>query len=246
MRPVIRATTLLLAALVSGWTASANAGRLDISYDATADRVSIQAEQASLSGLLARLALLTDIDVQMDPAAERPVSLVVASRPLEAALQTLLRPPLGSLLVQSQGADGSTRIRAINVYAPGRRDDGRLAPLLDLSESDALTQARLASVDGYVPTAFLKLERQWQSRFARMSAADQADYRKRKLQRLEQLRQAAADRHQRRLAARAAGRRAAARVEATLAELARTDPAAHAEWLRQRDQLLRERGLTER
>ena len=106
-------SAILMAGLLLSTAAKTNAEALQqqrISYNPTNDLMTVQVEQISLKAVLSRIALLSGIEISMDPRVEHEVSAEINSQPLEEGIKQLVRD-LNSVFLYSE--PGETN------FAPG-------------------------------------------------------------------------------------------------------------------------------
>jgi len=146
-------------------------------YDKETDTSSIRADKVSLKGLLARIGLISGVAFYMDPAAEKPVTVLLREQRLERGLKKMFEAQnLSSAMIyeQKEGQDpaGEPLLIAVKVVpnASGSGSNANLAPVVDL-EGEAMIRSFSRSPRGkeHGPSSiFSYLEERWQARLKRM------------------------------------------------------------------------------
>jgi len=165
---------LVLVAFVG---ATAFAGGPEVIYDKATDRLSVQAEMVSLKGLLARIALLSGVELLMDPEVEQQVSITLKDRSLEKGLkkimQTLnLRYAMIYQKKEGQGQSAEPLLISMKIVPEGKENNPNLnfAPVVDVNgEAVIRSFSRRPRRDGQTtPPIFGYAEKRWQARLDRM------------------------------------------------------------------------------
>lgn len=129
---------LLSFALVE--TSGANAvSQQTLQYDPNNDELSVHVEQASLKTVLSRIAMLSGIEVLMDPRVEQQVSVEIEKQPLEAGLKQLVRG-MNSVFRYGESAsaqDSKPLLVGLNLLPQSEVDEQMLEPLLSI-EGEAM------------------------------------------------------------------------------------------------------------
>ena len=149
--------------------------RPQVRYDSAADRLTVVAQEIPLSKLLAHIAVASGIEILMDPAADRSVSITLHDKPLEAGLKQLVRGLSYAMFYESKPSDGSKPspplLIAMKVLPRGKKDSTDLAPVVTL-EKEARARA-VAAVSTPRPSGHLtgySAER-WQMRLDKLDEA---------------------------------------------------------------------------
>ncbi len=110
-----------------------------VSYDAGNDRLTVQVEQVSLKAVLSRIALLSGIEVLMDPRVERQVSTVIEGQALEYGIKRLVRGLNSVFLYGEPDTTKGTKpmLVSLRLLPQGEVDGSMLEPLM-LLEGEAL------------------------------------------------------------------------------------------------------------
>jgi len=165
---------LVLVAFVG---ATASAGGPEVIYDKATDRLSVGADMVSLKGLLARIALLSGVEVLMDPEVEQPVSITLKDRSLEKGLkkimQTLnLRYAMIYQKKAGQGQSAEPLLISMKIVPEGKENNPNLnfAPVVDVNGEAVIRSLsrRPRSEEHTPPAIFGYAEKRWQARLNRM------------------------------------------------------------------------------
>ncbi len=110
-----------------------------LQYDPNNDVLTLQVEQVSLKTVLSRIAMLSGIEVLMDPRVEQQVSVTIQNQPLEQGLKQLVR---GMNSVFRYGESGSTMgakplLVGLSLLPQSDADGQMLEPLLSM-EGEAM------------------------------------------------------------------------------------------------------------
>lgn len=118
--------------------------RPQVRYDSTADRLTVIAQEIPLSKLLVHIAVASGIEILMDPAADRSVSITLRDKPLEAGLKQLVRGLSYAMFYGSKTSDGSKPspplLITMKVLPQGKEDSTALVPVVTL-EKEARARA---------------------------------------------------------------------------------------------------------
>jgi hypothetical protein len=145
---------------------------MEVSYDKTADQLSVRAEAASLKAVLGQVALQSGLEVLFDEAADGPLTITIQPGSLEASVKQLLRGR-SNIMRYNKDNQGKPLLIGVVVLPAGQTDASRARPLLDPNDEAYRFAARQAAsakgqeVDGYVSTGDRNDER-WQARLAEM------------------------------------------------------------------------------
>lgn len=167
--------TLLLSALFLPAAAIAADMRPQVRYDSAADRLTVVAQEIPLSTLLAHIAVTSGIEILMDPAADRPVSITLRDQRLEVGLKQLVRGLSYAMFYESKPFEGSKPspplLIAMKVLPQGKEDSTALAPVVTLEkEARARAVAPGSTARPSGPSAGYSAER-WQMRLDKLPEA---------------------------------------------------------------------------
>lgn len=176
-----------------------------VHYDPATDRLTLNVQDMSLTQLLARISAQTGVEILLDPALERPVTVAVQDQPLEAGLTTLTRE-YNTVMIHDQrdvpGKGIQTLLTTIKLLPRGQTNTALLRPALS-PEAEAVMRAkghdpagmpgnggtdarvserRAARLEKMTPEQRAKLE-QIETDKAKRKAQMQADRAERKVQR---------------------------------------------------------------
>ena len=116
-----------------------------VRYDAVSDRIAIQAQATSLTGLLAQISRQSGVEILIDPAVERPVTMDIKDQPLEQALEALTRG-LNTVLVHDvrtlPGKGEQNVLVMVKLLPKGQTNTALLMPVLS-PEAEAMLGAEL-------------------------------------------------------------------------------------------------------
>lgn len=145
---------------------------MEVSYDKSADQLSVRAEAASLKAVLGQVALQSGLEVLFDEAADGPLTITIQPGSLEASVKQLLRGR-SNIMRYNKDNQGKSLLIGVVVLPAGQTDASRARPLLDPKDEAFRFATRQAAsgkgqeVDGYVSTGDRNDER-WQARLAEM------------------------------------------------------------------------------
>lgn len=166
---------LLLSALFLSAAAIAADMRQQVRYDSPTDRLTVVAQEIPLSKLLAHIAVASAIEILMDPAADRSVSITLRDQPLEVGLKQLVRGLSYAMFYGSKPSVGSKPspplLIAMKVLPQGKEDSTALAPVVPLEQearARAVAAGSTARTSG--PSAGYSAER-WQTRLDKLPEA---------------------------------------------------------------------------
>jgi hypothetical protein len=113
-----------------------------VRYNAVTDQLSLDASGASLTGLLQRIARQSGVEILVDPAVERNVTLHIDQQPLEQGIRNLTRG-LNTILVHDirdvPGKGAQNLLVGIKLLPAGQTNTARLVPVLS-PEAEALAR----------------------------------------------------------------------------------------------------------
>jgi len=114
-----------------------------VRYDGSADRLTVDAHDGSLTGILARISRLSGVEILVDPAVEHRVNVSIDNQPLEQGLATLTRG-LNSVLVHDvrnvAGKGGQNMLVTLKLLPKGQTNMALLMPVLS-PEAEAMLRA---------------------------------------------------------------------------------------------------------
>ena len=158
---------------------AAFAGGPEVIYDKVTDRLSVQADMASLKGLLARIALLSGVEFLMDPEVEQPVSITLKDRSLEQGLKKIMQTlnlRYAMIYQKEAGQDQSEEplLISMKIVPEGKVNNPNLhfAPVVDVNgEAVIRSISRRPRREGQTPPSiFGYAEKRWQDRLKKMPA----------------------------------------------------------------------------
>jgi len=117
--------TLVMLVLITGFTTQAYAAGIDVSYDPQKDKIQIQASNASLTQLLGQIAGQAKIDIQIDPAVEKKISLQLRPQSLQNALQKICKD-LSYVIEYRTNEQQQTVVSGLRLLPKGKQDSGQL------------------------------------------------------------------------------------------------------------------------
>jgi len=168
---------LLLSTLLLPAAGIADDMRPQVRYDSAADHLTVIAQEIPLSKLLAHIAVASGIEILMDPAADRFVSITLHDKPLEAGLKQLVRGLSYAMFYESKPSDGSKPgtplLIAMKVLPLGKEDSTVLAPVVPLEKearARAVAAGSTARPSPSGPSAGYSAER-WQMRLDKLDEA---------------------------------------------------------------------------
>lgn len=149
--------------------------RPQVRYDSAADRLTVVAQEIPLSKLLAHIAVASGIEILMDPEADRPVSVTLHDKPLEAGLKHLVRGLSYAMFYERKPFEGSKPspplLIAMKVLPQDKEDRTALAPVITLEkEARARAVAPGSTPRPSGPLAGYSVKR-WQMRLGKLPDA---------------------------------------------------------------------------
>ena len=172
LRPLVLG--LVLVAFVAP---TAFASGPEVTYDKATDRLSVGADMVSLKGLLARIALLSGVEILMDPEVEQPVSITLKDRPLEKGLKKIMQVlnlRYAMIYQEKEGQDQSAEplLISMKIVPEGKENNPHpnLVPVVDVNGEAVIRSLsrRPRRAGETVPTIFGYAEERWQARLNRM------------------------------------------------------------------------------
>ena len=119
------------------------AAQQQVHYDPATDRLTLDVRDMSLTQLLARISAQTGVEILIDPALERPVTVAMQDQPLEAGLTTLTRE-YNTVMIHDQrdvpGKGSQTLLITIKLLPRGQTNTALLRPALS-PEAEAVMRA---------------------------------------------------------------------------------------------------------
>ena len=147
-------------------------------YDKETDKLSIKAEKVPLKDMLKRIGLLSGVAFYMDPAAERPVTMLLKDQHLERGLKKMFQAHnLSSAMIyehkEGQDTQKEPLLIAVKVVpnAGGLGFNAQLVPVVDVNgEAIIRSFSRHPPRGGQeLPSIFGYTEERWQVRLKMMS-----------------------------------------------------------------------------
>ncbi|MDZ4184790.1 MAG: hypothetical protein U1D97_07415 [Desulfuromonadales bacterium] len=147
-----------------------------VRYDGRSDLLTVQARQVSLLQLLAEISLQTGVEILMDPAAEKTVTVDFEKKTLEDGLRQMTRlHNLNTALSYADPIAGSQRktplVIGVKVLPQGKSSSSNLLPVLTGRKEIA---ARTADAAGKEKIRTLQQQR-WEERKAQLSAQERQE-----------------------------------------------------------------------
>ncbi len=99
-----------------------------IGYDQQRDKISIQAENASLTTVLSDIAKKTNITIRIDPAVEKTVNFQLPPQSLQQALQKIVKG-LSYVIEYSTNEQERVVVSGLRLLPKGKQDSGQLVPV---------------------------------------------------------------------------------------------------------------------
>lgn len=175
--------------------------RQQIAYDAVEDVLNVQVEQASMKAVLSRIALLSGLEILMDPRVERQVSADIEGQSLQRGIKQLVRDLNTVFVFEESNAQGEEPLLVgVHLLPAGETtDQPRLEPLLSV-EGEALLRTMTGRVGSDYAQDDSPVMQRWEHRLKQLPS----DYRDRVLavaleqrRKLEQRRAMRAEREER-------------------------------------------------
>lgn len=111
---------------------SANAANISVEYNQQKDKLSIQAQNASLTAVLSGIAEKTGINIRIDPAVEKKVSFQLRSQSLQSALQKICKG-LSYVIEYGENNKKQTIVSGMTLLPKGKQDSGQLISVATLN-----------------------------------------------------------------------------------------------------------------
>lgn len=109
-----------------------------LKYDPNSDELSVTVEQGSLKAVLSRIAILSGIEVLMDPRVEQQISVAIEKQPLESGLKQLVRGMNSVFRYDNAETENSKPLLVgLNLLPRSDADESMLQPVLDI-EGEAM------------------------------------------------------------------------------------------------------------
>lgn len=222
-----------------------------VSYNEVTDRLSVEAREAPLKAVLARIAILSGVDIWMDPQLEtRKISTSLKDRSLEDGLKQLARGTSHVLVYDRRPGDAKPGgadiglplvVIAMKLLPEGKYDNSQLKPVLELEheafirekEARRLERKRLEGPDRRRSL----IERRWQERMSRLPPPLREDLEKKARARLDMIDEQHAEHEKNRAEREARAARQRARREAELAKLKEMNPERYALAMQRREEV---------
>ncbi len=128
--PYLSGYLATMLALVLGLPASLFASNpyIAIEYDQQRDKISIQAQNASLTSVLSEVAQKTNITIRVDPAVEKTVNFQLPPQSLQQALQKVVKG-LSYVIEYKTNAEQRAVVSGLRLLPKGKQDSGQLVPV---------------------------------------------------------------------------------------------------------------------
>lgn len=142
--PSILCRSLILVAITaitSGWAAATETGEATVAYQAEGDLLTVQANNVSLRQILAQVSGSTGILVEMPPALDRPVTIIISKKPAAEAFKQLLRGDNYALAYEEHGK--VRRLAKVTILPKG--EQGGVEPVAPRVQSPSPSSARIYS-----------------------------------------------------------------------------------------------------
>ncbi|MEC4675801.1 MAG: hypothetical protein VST72_02615 [Nitrospirota bacterium] len=166
----------LMLAVLAGQAEAADGP--EVFYDKATDRLSVEADSASLKGLLARIAFLTGVEFLIDPAVEQPVSIMLKERPLEKGLKRIVKSldlSYAMMYQKKEGRDEAAGPLLITMkIVPKGMENPNLVPVVDVKGEAVIRSfsGRPLREGRKLSSIFDYAEKRWQARLNKMSAEE--------------------------------------------------------------------------
>ena len=112
--------------------ATAYAGNVLVNYDASQDRIQVQANNASLTQVLAEIAGKTSMTIRIDPAVEKNISINLPPQSLQQALQKVVKG-LSYVIEYNIDEKQQTVVSGLRLLPKGKQDSGQLVSVAVLN-----------------------------------------------------------------------------------------------------------------
>jgi len=140
---LLNAAPLFAADSVEPAAAALPAAQPQVHYDPATDRLTLDVRDMSLTQLLARISAQTGVEILLDPALERPVTVAMQDKPLEAGLTALTRE-YNTVMIHDQrdvpGKGSQSLLTTIKLLPQGQTNTALLRPALS-PEAEAVMRA---------------------------------------------------------------------------------------------------------
>lgn len=166
----------LMLAVFAGQAESAEGP--EVFYDKATDCLSVKADNASLKGLLSRIAFLTGVEFLIDPAVEQPVSIMLKERPLEKGLKRIVKSldlSYAMMYQKKEGRDEAAGSLLITMkIVPKGMENPNLVPVVDVKGEAVIRSfiGRPLREGQKLPSIFDYAEKRWQARLDKMPAEE--------------------------------------------------------------------------
>lgn len=177
MKTCITLMLLLLSALFilpSGGNAGNEKINPLVSYDESRDIIDVTAKNVSLKGLLARISLMSGVEILMDPNAEKKISIAIKGASLEAGLKRIVRGLSSAMIYEEDEKKGKVLLVAMRVFKKNGPNKAKLISVATLENEIAIHSApprkdERGGSDREVPSIMNFASQRWQVRLEKLS-----------------------------------------------------------------------------
>jgi hypothetical protein len=151
----------------------------EVRYDAATDRLSLDVKDRSLTDVLARISQQSDVEILIDPAVERPVTVSLQDQPLESVLGNLTRGMNAVMIHDERDLPVQGRqpvLVRMELLPKGQTNTALLRPVLS-PEAEAMMRAKGRDPADSERRGFLNARRE--ARLEHMDPARREKYEKR-------------------------------------------------------------------
>jgi len=139
-------TALVLMLALPGSLIASNPN-IVIEYDQQREKISIQAQNASLTNLLSEVAKKTNITIRLDPAVEKRVSFQLPPQSLQSALQKIAKG-LSYVIEYRTNEQERVVVSGMRLLQKGNQDSGQLVPVSTLNAQTSYSNIARKNVTG--------------------------------------------------------------------------------------------------
>lgn len=165
---------LLLMMGASAWAESAKA---TTAYDKVGDRLSVTVEDVSFTGLMARIASLTGLEILMDPKAEHNISINLSDMPLEKALKQIARETSYVFVYDRPKSVNKESVKkaaavlvSMHILPKGEHDNDGIRPLLGATGEAFIREKDRYAEPEHEMKIFNHAQKRWDARLKNMPA----------------------------------------------------------------------------
>ena len=131
-KPHLHVLLKILPGLFLFLSSTAYAGNVLVDYDASQDRIQVQASNASLTQVLAEIASKTNITIRIDPEVEKIISTNLPPQALQQALQKVVKG-LSYVIEYNIDEKQQTVVSGLRLLPKGKQDSGQLVSVAVLN-----------------------------------------------------------------------------------------------------------------